>query len=124
MRNITICAEGLKINTIFSVIYINDAASKFPFYDTLNSIEPEVALRGVKQYNSILDAGANLVLFHHIPNLFVMGHSTGNVSAGIGLSYKNILHIEGSYLSQASGLRNYTNGSYEVDVSFRPFRKK
>lgn len=112
-------------NTTSDVPTFYGAASyKFTFSGTVNSIEPQVSMLGVKQYNSIVYAGANLVMFSHILNLYGMMRSTGNFSAGVGLNYKNILHIQGSYLTQTSGLRNYTNGNYEVDLTLSLFRKK
>lgn len=90
---------------------------KIFFNGAVNSIEPEVAFQGVKELNSVLNAGANLVMVHHILNFFVIGNTLGGVSGGVGITYRNKLHIEGSYLSQTSGLRNYTNGTYEVGIS-------
>jgi type IX secretion system PorP/SprF family membrane protein len=100
------------------------AAYKFTFDGMVNSIEPEACLRGVKEYNSIVDAGANLTMFKNIFNIYGMIHSSGNFSVGAGLNYKSILYLQGSYLSQTSGLRNYTNGNYEIDIRISLFRKK
>lgn len=90
----------------------------------INSIEPQLSFRGVKRYNSILDFGANMVLFHHILNLYGMVHSTGNFSTGVGIHYKNLIYIQGSYLSQNADLKQYSNGSFEIDLTLTPFRHR
>lgn len=100
------------------------AAYKFTFHGVVNSIEPQVSLLGVKKYNSILNAGANLTMFHHILNIFAMGRTSGNFSGGVGLNYKNILHIQGAYLSSTKGLRDYTDGNYEIDLGISLFGRK
>lgn len=92
---------------------------KFFMNGTVNSIEPEVAYQGVKGLKSLMNAGANLVMFHHILNFFAVGNTLGGISGGVGVTYKNSLHLEASYLSQTSGLRNYTNGTYEIGISVK-----
>lgn len=100
------------------------AAYKFTFDGAVNAIEPQVSLRGVKQYNSIVDVGANITMFHHILNVFGLFHSVGSFSAGVGLNYKDDIFIQGAYLSQTSGLRNYTDGNYEINVGIILFKRK
>jgi type IX secretion system PorP/SprF family membrane protein len=115
--------QKLKNTTADVSTFYAAAAYKFTFDGTVNSIEPQVSIRGVKQYNSIVDAGASLVMFHHILDIYALAHSTGNFSIGVGVNYKNTLYIGGSYLSQTSGLRNYTNGSYEMNIGLTLFKK-
>lgn len=100
------------------------AAYKFTFDGAVNSLEPMVSLRGVKQYNSIVDVGANLIMFHHIFNIYTMFHSSGNFSTGVGLNYKEVIYIQGAYLSKIEGLRQYTDGNYEIDMTLSLFGKK
>lgn len=100
------------------------AAYKFTFGGTVNSVEPEVAFQGVKNYNSILNIGANLVMLHHILNFTTMVGTQGNVSLGTGVTYKNRLGLQLFYLSQTSKLRSYTNGNFEIALSLFLARKK
>jgi len=99
------------------------AAYRFTFKETgaVNSLEPEVAVRGIKNYNSIVDAGANLVMFHRILNIYGMYHTSGTFSTGVGLNYKDLLYLEGSYLSKPSGLADYTDGNFEIDLTITLF---
>lgn len=100
------------------------ASYQFAFNGELNSIEPIISLRGVKKYNSIMDVGANFIFFKRILNLYGMFHTSGNFSTGAGVNYKDILYIQGSYLSKTKGLRDYTDGNFEVDLTLSLFRKK
>ena len=100
------------------------AAYKFIFDGVVNSIEPQVSILGVKNYNSIVYTGANVTLFRHVLNLYGMYHSSGYFSTGVGLNYKNVIHMQGTYLSQTKGLQNYTDGSYEIDLTLSIGRHK
>lgn len=99
-------------------------AYKFSFGGVVNSIEPQASLRGAPGHTSIADAGANIVLFNHILNIYGLYHSSGSFSTGFGLNYKDLLYIGGSYLSQVADLKNYTNGNYELDLGLSLFRRK
>ncbi|TAM99427.1 MAG: type IX secretion system membrane protein PorP/SprF [Chitinophagaceae bacterium] len=100
------------------------AAYKFTLEGTVNSLEPEVAFQGVKNYNSILNIGANLIMLQHILNLTAMVGTQGNVSLGTGVTYKNKVGLQLFYLSQTTKLRNYTNGNFEIALSLFLARKK
>lgn len=100
------------------------AAYKFEFEGTVNSVEPEMAFQGVKNYNSILDVGANLLMLHRILNFTAMVGTQGNISLGTGATYKDLLGLQLFYLSQTTKLRNYTNGNFEIALSLFLARKK
>jgi len=98
------------------------AAYKFILNGPVNSIEPQASLRGIKNYNSVADLGINMIMFQHLLNIYGMYHTSGNFSAGVGLHYKDILYIQGSYLSKIAGLKDYTDGNFEVDLTISLFR--
>lgn len=79
-------------------------------------IEPKVAYRGVRGFDNILDAGAQLSIADR--QVFFMGmyHSSENATVGLGMDYKKKYLISGSYTSQTSALSNYTNGSFELNL--------
>lgn len=104
-------------------IYVS-AAYKFSFDGVVNSIEPQLSILGIRNYKSIVYGGANLIFYNHLLNFFGMVHSTGNFSVGAGLNYKDIVHIQGVYLTQTSGLRNYSDGNYEIDLGISLFRNR
>lgn len=110
-------------NADFTTFYLA-AAYKFSFDGAVNSLEPQASLRGVKQYNSIVDVGARAVMFHHILSVFGLFHTTGSFSTGVGINYKNRFFIQGAYLSKTSGLEDYTDGNYEIALKIALFGKR
>lgn len=112
-----------KWNANFSTFYLA-AAYKFTFDGAVNSLEPQASLRGAKQYNSIVDVGANVVFFNNTFNLYGMFHTSGSFSTGVGINYKNIIYVQGSYLSKTKGLMDYTDGNYEIAVTLSLFGNK
>jgi type IX secretion system PorP/SprF family membrane protein len=96
------------------------AASYKLFVGSQVSIEPEVAYRGVQGLDNIVDMGANIAFLNNIVNVFALYHTSGNYSAGVGLHYK-LITVQMIYSSQTSGLKNYFDGNYEVNVGLRLF---
>jgi type IX secretion system PorP/SprF family membrane protein len=103
-------------------LYFTAAGYKFEMDGQLNSIEPKVCMRGVKGYDNIIDAGANFVFLQQQLNAFAMYHSSKSFSAGVGVNYRSIAGFQLIYNSQTAGLRNYTNGTFEVNLVVHLFR--
>lgn len=116
--------EKLGTSTADVSTFYAAASYKFDVEGTVNSIEPEMAFQGVKNYNSILNVGANLLMLHRILNFTALVGTQGNVSLGAGVTYKEILGLQLFYLSQTTQLRNYTNGNFEIALSLFLARKK
>lgn len=85
-------------------------------------IEPKVAFRGIKGYDNIFDAGANVTFAE---KLFLMGmyHSTKSASFGAGMNYKNSLSFMGFYTTETSALQGSANGTFEISVKATLFGK-
>lgn len=85
-------------------------------------IEPKVAFRGIKGYDNIFDAGANVTFAE---KLFLMGmyHSTNSASFGAGINYKNSLSFMGFYTTETSALQGSANGTFEISVKATLFGK-
>jgi type IX secretion system PorP/SprF family membrane protein len=79
-------------------------------------VEPKVAYRGVKGFDNIWDAGAQLSIANQQVMLLGMYHSTKNVTFGLGMDYKKRYLISGTYTTQTSALSSYTNGSFELNL--------
>lgn len=79
-------------------------------------IEPKFAYRGVKGFDNIWDAGAQMGIADQQVFLLAMYHSTKNTTFGLGMDYKKKYLISGTYTSQTSALSNYTNGSFELNL--------
>ena len=79
-------------------------------------IEPKVAYRGVKGFDNIWDAGAQMGIANKQVFLLVMYHSTENATFGLGMDYKKKYLVSGTYTTQTSALSAYTNGSFELNL--------
>lgn len=78
-------------------------------------IEPKVAYRGVKGFDNIWDAGAQLS-FSNQQLLFTgMYHSSESASFGFGMDFRKKYLITGLYTTQTSDLSGYSNGSFELN---------
>lgn len=98
---------------------------KVPLSEGANSLglEPKLAFRGVKGFDNIIDAGANLSYAENKVNLFAMYHTSKSSSFGLGLNYLN-MSINGIYTTPTSGLRRYSTGDFVVSLSLRILNKK
>lgn len=79
-------------------------------------IEPLAAYRGVKGFDNIWDAGAQVQIANQQAFLMGIYHSTKNATFGLGMDFKKKYLISGSYTTQTSALSTYTNGSFELNL--------
>lgn len=79
-------------------------------------IEPKVAYRGVKGFDNIWDAGAQMSIANKQVYLLALYHSTKSATFGLGMDYKRKYLISGTYTTQTSALSTYTNGSFELNI--------
>jgi type IX secretion system PorP/SprF family membrane protein len=87
-------------------------------------IEPKVAYRGVKGFDNIWDAGAQMGIANKQVFLLAMYHSTENATFGLGMDFKKKYLISGTYTTQTSALSTYTNGSFELNLRLNVYSKK
>ncbi|TCC85853.1 PorP/SprF family type IX secretion system membrane protein [Pedobacter hiemivivus] len=83
------------------------------------NLEPLVAYRGVKGFDNIWDAGAQLDIANKQVFLLGMYHSTENATFGLGMNFKKKYLVSGIYTTQTSALSNYTNGSFELNLRLK-----
>jgi len=83
-------------------------------------LEPKVVYRGVRGFDNILDAGANLTYANRL-NLFGMYHSTNAATFGVGMNY-NSFGVSGMYTTATSALSNYANGNFELSINLKFFK--
>lgn len=96
-------------------MYFAAASYKFLFNDDEIILEPKVAYRGIEGNDNILDAGA-AVLFKDKLQLFGMYHSTESITVGAGAFIKKQLTITAMYNTGATGVKGYTDGSFEIGI--------
>ncbi|WP_210490260.1 PorP/SprF family type IX secretion system membrane protein [Rufibacter aurantiacus] len=104
-------------NTVNRSTYFAAASYKV----TLGSgvgVEPKVVYRGVKGFDDLLDAGANLSFMDNQFNVFGMYHSSKNVTFGFGADVKRRLALTGMYTTGSSALNSLTGmkGSFELGL--------
>lgn len=122
------------MKSFFKKDVIEDAIGRSTFFSAVSyklelssgtqgfGLEPKVAYRGVKGFDNVVDAGANLSYAGRV-NVFGMYHSTKSTTFGVGLTYEN-LGFGGMYSTATSALSNYANGNFEVNLKVNLFNKK
>jgi type IX secretion system PorP/SprF family membrane protein len=120
------------LKSVFHKTDLNNAVDQATFYGAASyrlelskgqegvDVEPKVAIRGVKGYSDIFDAGANLVFANKRVNVFGLYHSTQSFTAGLGLQYQS-LNLNASYTSGTAALRGYVDGNFELSLRIRVF---
>lgn len=112
-------------NMVDRSTYYSAVSYKWFFGAGLNAatVEPKVAMRGVKGHKNLYDAGANVSLINNQLILSGMYHSSESATFGIGVNYKNALSILGMYTTETAALRGYTSGNFEVGVRYNFLKK-
>lgn len=104
-------------STFFSAISYKALLSDGP---EAFGLEPKISYRGVKNFDNILDIGANLTYANNRVNLFGMYHSSESATFGLGLNYQSIGFV-GMYSTATSALSGYTNGNFEISLKVNLF---
>jgi type IX secretion system PorP/SprF family membrane protein len=97
--------------------FYSAASYKINLDDGINGIEiePKVAYRGVKGFDNIWDAGAQVGVANQQLLFTGMYHSSESASFGFGMDFRRKYLITGLYTTQTSELNGYTNGSFELN---------
>lgn len=82
-------------------------------------LEPKVAYRGVKGFDSVVDTGAALWFENGQLMLSGLYHSSKSATFGLGMDLRKKYRILATYTTQTSSLSNYTNGSFELGLGLR-----
>ncbi|WP_367866164.1 PorP/SprF family type IX secretion system membrane protein [Pedobacter sp. WC2423] len=131
-NRLTLQAALPNLKSVFHKNDLNNLSDQATFYTAASyrlslsegeegvDVEPKVALRGVKGYKDIFDAGANLVFANKRVNVYGLYHSTESYTFGVGMQYQG-LNLSGSYTSGTSALRGYVDGNFELSLRIRVF---
>ncbi len=82
------------------------------------TIEPKIAFRGIKGNSSIFDAGANVTFLEDKLNVFGLYHTNKSITAGAGIKIASFAQITALYSTQASELKTYSGGDFEIGLRF------
>lgn len=119
--NIQVAFPNLK--SVFKKDLIENTVDRSTFFSAISykmvlgnffDLEPKLAYRGVKGFDNIMDAGANISYADRV-NLFGMYHSSKSATFGIGMNYQSF-DILGIYTTSTSAFSNYTNGNFELSL--------
>jgi type IX secretion system PorP/SprF family membrane protein len=80
--------------------------------------EPKLALRGVKGFTNIIDAGLNTTILNQF-NVLTIYHSTKSASFGFGYKYKSKLLINAWYGANNGQTKNFGNGDFELGINYK-----
>jgi len=87
-------------------------------------LEPLAALRVVKGYDDIVDAGFNFSMPNYA-GLYLQGiyHSSNSMGLGFGLD-QQVYALSFSYNLETGQLANYAQGAFELGLKLRLFKKQ
>ncbi|NIG56456.1 PorP/SprF family type IX secretion system membrane protein [Chitinophaga sp. Cy-1792] len=103
-------------------VFFSALAYKFDLYGAVSSVTPKACFRSIKGYDPIIDVGLNVGFVQNVLNLTALYHTTGSFAFGVGVYVMNTVRLNAFYNTQTSGLRNYTDGTYEVGLTVDLFK--
>jgi type IX secretion system PorP/SprF family membrane protein len=103
-------------------IFFTAASYKFDVDETITSVEPKLAYRGIRGFDNILDAGVNVSLLNNVANVMAMYHTSKSVTAGIGVNIMKTVAVQAMYTTQTGGVKTYVDGTFEVGVTVNLFK--
>lgn len=118
---------GTEENTVADRATFCSAISyRWLFAEGLNAVtvEPKLVFRGVKGYDNLVDAGANITLINNQLAFSGMYHSSKSVTFGLGTHFKPSLSILGIYTTETAALRGYSSGNYEIGLKYNFFKNQ
>nr|WP_255563736.1 PorP/SprF family type IX secretion system membrane protein [Mucilaginibacter rivuli] len=106
-------------STFFSAVsykaHIDNGISNF-------TIEPKVVFRGVKGFDNIVDAGAQMTMNDYHINFGGMYHTNKSFTLAFGLNLTN-MDILAAYTNNTGPLSVYANNTFEFGVKLKLFDK-
>lgn len=98
--------------------FFGAASYKFVFEKAMGGgirLEPKVCFRGVKGFDNLVDAGANIGFIENRLNLMAMYHSNNSGTIGVGIQYK-ALNLSTAYSTATYAMKSYAGGNFEVNL--------
>jgi type IX secretion system PorP/SprF family membrane protein len=92
---------------------------------TLNNdftLAPKLVFRGIKGFQSIIDAGFNLMMNNYGFNVWSMYHTNKSFTSGVGVDLKPIGFLF-SYTNNTGSLSAYANNTFELGIKYVLFNK-
>ncbi len=113
LRNV-VYTENVSDGYNYSTFYFS---ASYQFLDGPITLTPKVLYRGVKSYDSIIDAGINAQFAENKFNLLAFYHSSNSLSFGVGYTALKKYQMQLSYsLPIDNNVKKYTYGGVELGL--------
>jgi type IX secretion system PorP/SprF family membrane protein len=80
------------------------------------NINPKLAYRGVRNYEDLVDIGAEIRTNNQQLGFTTLYHSNKSYTLGMGYKHKKQWQLVGLYTTTTRALQNYSNGSFELGL--------
>jgi type IX secretion system PorP/SprF family membrane protein len=121
LKSIFFPVEGESLNVDRSTFF-TAISYKMPFDNDYNNfiVEPKFALRGVKGFDNIFDAGLNLAMTNYHFNLSGIYHTNQTITMGLGIDLQTT-QLLFAYTNNTGPLRSYANNTFELGFKIKLF---
>lgn len=116
-----ITAQNLQ--TDMSVFY---GAISYKFFSNSNnnfSIEPLLAVRGIRSSSDVFDGGFNLDMADYDFNFSAIYHTNKSATFGFGLNLDPII-LSVAYTDSTAPIKTYSNNTFEIGLRLKFFNKR
>jgi len=125
-NKLNIAAVIPNLRSVFYSKNINDGYNYTTYYlsasykfniDNAIALSPIAMYRGLKDYDAVLDIGANVLLADEKFNLMALYHTSNSMSFGVGYNVDKKYKFQASYALPINGnLQKYTYGGVELGL--------
>ena len=96
---------------------------KIPFENFLNGmkVEPKIVYQGVKDFDDLLNIGANVTFSDEKLSVMTIWSSSDNLTYGIGINHNRIFSFTGMYGNSFKEIQGFDNAYFELGVKCKIF---
>jgi type IX secretion system PorP/SprF family membrane protein len=111
--------SGKELGVNSGTVLYTAASYRLDLGGGISSLEPKLCYRAVKGYDGIVDAGVQLGFLDNVITVMGLYQSSKNFTGGAGVQIGKVVTIQAMYSTQTGGLKNYSDGTYELGVRCR-----
>jgi type IX secretion system PorP/SprF family membrane protein len=108
--------SGKELGVNSGTVLFTAASYRLDLGGGISSLEPKLCYRHVKGYDGIVDAGVQLGFLNNVITVMGLYQSSKNFTGGAGVQIGKVVTIQAMYTTQTGGLKNYSDGTYELGV--------
>lgn len=110
---------GKELGVNSGTVLFTAASYRLDLGGGISSLEPKLCYRQVKGYDGIVDAGVQLGFLNDVVTVMGLYQSSKSFTGGAGVQIAKVVTIQAMYTTQTGGLKNYSDGTYELGVRCR-----